>query len=88
MKRLTPGWLGAPRLDLRLLLLTLVALHGAFAAGMVPLLNEQLGADASLAFALYFGALMGWLNGLASLDVALEQLLRPSLELQIRGFRR
>lgn len=38
-------------------------------------------------FALYFGALLGWLNGMASLDVALEHMLRPSLELQIRGFR-
>jgi len=38
-------------------------------------------------FALYFGALLGWLNGLATLEVALEQMLRPSLALQIRGFR-
>lgn len=51
-------------------------------SGEVP---AQLGA--TNVFALYFGALMGWLNGIASLEVALEQLLRPSLELQLRGFR-
>lgn len=42
----------------RLVLLALVFLHGAFAAGMVPVLNQQLGATAPRAFALYFAAMV------------------------------
>jgi TetR/AcrR family transcriptional regulator, cholesterol catabolism regulator len=38
-------------------------------------------------FALYFMALLAWLDGFASLDAALDPLLRDSLALQIRGFR-
>lgn len=38
-------------------------------------------------FALYFAALMAWLNGHATLQTALSPLLRDSLALQIRGLR-
>lgn len=47
-----------PRFDLRILLLSLVLLHGAFAAGMVPVLNGQLGDWAPPAFALYYGGMV------------------------------
>jgi MFS family permease len=46
------------RLDLRALLMVLVFLHGAFAAGMVPVLNKHLGETAPWAFAGYFGAML------------------------------
>lgn len=49
---------GRPRVDLRLLLLGLVFLHGAFAAGMVPVLNRELGDWAPPAFALYYGGMV------------------------------
>lgn len=42
----------------RALLLALVFLHGAFAAGMVPVLNHHLGPLAPRAFALYFGGMV------------------------------
>lgn len=38
-------------------------------------------------FALYFMALLGWLSGFATLETALEPLLRNALELQFRGLR-
>ena len=38
-------------------------------------------------FGLYFMALMTWLAGHATLDVALDPVLRDALALQIRGFR-
>lgn len=49
---------GGPRYDLRVLLLGLVFLHGAFAAGMVPVLNRQLEHLAPPAFALYYGGMV------------------------------
>ena len=36
-------------------------------------------------FSLYFGALMTWLSGFATLEAALEPGLRDALSLQIRG---
>lgn len=42
----------------RALFMALVFLHGAFAAGMVPVLNRHLGASAPHAFALYFGGMV------------------------------
>lgn len=53
-----PDPVPAPRYDLRVLLLGLVFLHGAFAAGMVPVLNRQLGDWAPPAFALYYGGMV------------------------------
>jgi TetR/AcrR family transcriptional regulator, cholesterol catabolism regulator len=38
-------------------------------------------------FALYFAALMSWLNGHVTLEAALDPLLRNALALQVRGFR-
>ncbi|MBX3251645.1 MAG: TetR/AcrR family transcriptional regulator [Myxococcales bacterium] len=38
-------------------------------------------------FGLYFMALLGWVGGHMSLEIALEPVLRDSLALQIRGFR-
>ncbi|MBL4849691.1 MAG: MFS transporter [Planctomycetes bacterium] len=56
-----PGSAGpesAPRYDLRALLLGLVFLHGAFAAGMIPVLNRQLEDWAPPAFALYYAGMV------------------------------
>ena len=50
--------MSATRPELRVLLLGLVFCHGAFAAGMVPILNEVLSTRAPLSFALYFGAMV------------------------------
>lgn len=44
-------------------------------------------AAAQNVFALYFAALMSWLNGHVTLDAALDPLLRNALALQVRGFR-
>jgi AcrR family transcriptional regulator len=38
-------------------------------------------------FALYFAALMSWLNGHVTLEAALDPLLRNALALQVRGLR-
>jgi hypothetical protein len=38
-------------------------------------------------FALYFMALMTWIGGHASLEIALVPILRDAIALQIRGFR-
>lgn len=38
-------------------------------------------------FAVYFMALLGWLSGHATLEAALDPLLRTALDLQMRGFR-
>ena len=38
-------------------------------------------------FGLYFMALMTWLSGYVTLEIALVPVLRDSLALQIRGFR-
>lgn len=37
-------------------------------------------------FALYFGALLGWISGFSTLETALDPGLRDALSLQIRGF--
>lgn len=37
-------------------------------------------------FSLYFGALLGWIGGFTTLEVALDPGLRGALALQIRGF--
>jgi hypothetical protein len=42
---------------------------------------------ASNVFALYFFALLSWIDGQASLEAALDPMLREALALQIRGFR-
>ena len=42
----------------RAVLIALVALHGAFAAGMIPVLNDTLAERAPIAFALYFAAMV------------------------------
>ena len=42
----------------RTVLVALVALHGAFAAGMIPVLNDRLAERAPIAFALYFAAMV------------------------------
>ena len=44
-------------------------------------------AAAQNVFALYFAALMSWLNGHVTLEAALDPLLRNALALQMRGFR-
>lgn len=44
-------------------------------------------AAAQNVFALYFAALMSWLNGHVTLDAALDPLLRNALTLQVRGLR-
>jgi len=38
-------------------------------------------------FGLYYMALLGWLSGHLTLEIALDPILRSSLELQIRGLR-
>lgn len=55
--------------------------RGEVAAEVPPLLA------ASNVFSLYFGALLAWLSGMASLEVALREHLRGALALQIRGLR-
>ncbi len=48
---------------IRYVLMALVFLHGAFASGMIPVLNEQMGDQAPYAFALYFfGMVLGQLS--------------------------
>lgn len=44
-------------------------------------------AAAQNVFALYFAALMSWLNGHVTLEAALDPILRNALTLQVRGFR-
>jgi TetR/AcrR family transcriptional regulator, cholesterol catabolism regulator len=56
----------------------------AQAQGEVSRAVEPLQA-ASNFFALYFGALLSWLSDFASLEAALDPLLKRSLALQIRG---
>jgi AcrR family transcriptional regulator len=56
------------------------------AAGEIAPDVEPLAAAQNV-FALYFAALMSWLNGHVSLDAALTPLLRNALVLQIRGLR-
>jgi TetR/AcrR family transcriptional regulator, cholesterol catabolism regulator len=55
-------------------------------AGEVSVDIEAMQAALNL-FVLYFGALQSWLNGLVSLQAALEPGLRVSLELQMKGLR-
>ncbi|MCA9590182.1 MAG: TetR/AcrR family transcriptional regulator [Myxococcales bacterium] len=77
----------------RLMMFTLGFLHrvsslvvdgqqtGEISREIDPLLASQ------NAFALYFSALLSWVNGYATLETALEPLLRSSLDLAVRGLR-
>ena len=55
--------------------------NGEVAKDLEPILRAQ------NVFGLYFMALMTWLSGHATIEAALDPLLRTSLALQIRGFR-
>lgn len=55
--------------------------RGEVAADVEPFLA------ASNVFSLYFGALIAWISGHATLETALVPLLSTSLELQMRGLR-
>jgi AcrR family transcriptional regulator len=56
------------------------------ASGEIARDIEPFGAAQNV-FALYFAALMSWLNGHVTLEAALDPLLRNALALQVRGLR-